>query len=124
MVQESKAFLDFTLEDPSTGAWQTRTAQLPDRSLAYQLDFSELTPGTRYTFRYLLRPASAPDQIIDGRSDGTFRTYAERPDTFKFSVMSNAETRSEAESLLLDSAAADGLVSNNPDVLVHLGDMH
>ena len=48
---------------------------------------------------------------------GSFRTFATDPDVFTFSAASCADT-------LYESDAFSHFVSNNPDLVIQLGDMH
>ena len=79
VADDTNAYLDFTLTDP-TGEKILRQAELAERQLAFHLDFTELKPGTRYNFSYqLISRVTLENQVLDSRSDGTFKTFAEDP---------------------------------------------
>lgn len=111
--------LEFKLE----GRDEAIIVELQESQLAYHVDLKDLKPGTEYSFTYSLQKAptseaGGEEALLDLETkSGHFRTFETDPAIFKFSAAYRSDSLSE-------SAAFEYVVSNKPDVMVWLGNMH
>ena len=97
-----------------SGKSEPYIANMKKNQLAFHFDFFELQPGTRYDFSYKLKTQDGA--ILEERQNGSFSTFKNDPE-ISFSATSGSDKNSESDALPF-------LVSNNPDLLIHLGNFH
>ena len=106
-----KAYLELTID----GMQEVLRADFSKNQLAFHFDLENLEPGAAYRFDYAVLKGDG--EVMEIKRGTTFHTFENDPQILKFSAMSSAQTLSE-------TSAFEYLVSNKPDLILQLGEMH